>query len=94
MGRVGAACDNAAMESFFSLLRKNVLDTRRWETARNSASRSLGRIVFKARRESPLTGYARRDSLSGIHIAAIWRVRPGFPLVNYLPVVPSPAAPT
>ena len=32
MGRVGAACDNAAMESFFSLLQKNVLDTPRWET--------------------------------------------------------------
>jgi putative transposase len=32
MGRAGAACDNAAMESFFSLLQKNVLDTRRWET--------------------------------------------------------------
>jgi transposase InsO family protein len=31
MGRVGAACDNAAMESF-SQLQKNVLDTRRWET--------------------------------------------------------------
>jgi transposase InsO family protein len=31
MGRVGAAGDNAAMESFFSLLQKNVLDTRRWE---------------------------------------------------------------
>lgn len=32
MGRVGAAGDNAAMESFFSLLQKNVLDRRRWET--------------------------------------------------------------
>ena len=32
MGRVGAAGDNAAMESFFSLLQKNVLDTRRWDT--------------------------------------------------------------
>ena len=31
-GRVGATCDNAAMESFFSLLQKTVLDTRRWET--------------------------------------------------------------
>jgi putative transposase len=31
MGRVGAAGDNAAMESFFSLLQKNVLD-RRWDT--------------------------------------------------------------
>ncbi len=32
MGRVGAAGDNAAMESFFSLLQKNVLDRRRWDT--------------------------------------------------------------
>lgn len=32
MGRVGACGDNAAMESFFSLLQKNVLDTRRWES--------------------------------------------------------------
>lgn len=32
MGRVGAAGDNAAMESFFSLLQKNVLDRKVWET--------------------------------------------------------------
>ena len=32
MGRVGAAGDNSAMESFFSLLQKNVLDRRHWET--------------------------------------------------------------
>jgi len=32
MGRVGAAGDNAAMESFFSLLQKNVLDRRFWAT--------------------------------------------------------------
>jgi len=32
MGRVGAAGDNAAMESFFSLLQKNVLNRRRWDT--------------------------------------------------------------
>ena len=32
MGRVGSSADNAAMESFFSLLPKNVLDTRRWNT--------------------------------------------------------------
>jgi len=30
MGRVGACADNAAMESFFSLLQKNVLNRRRW----------------------------------------------------------------
>jgi putative transposase len=32
MGRVGAAGDNAAMESFVSLLQKNVLDRRLWNT--------------------------------------------------------------
>ena len=32
MGHVGSAGDNAAMESFFSLLQKNVLNTKRWET--------------------------------------------------------------
>ena len=32
MGRVASAGDNAAMESFFSLLQKNVLDQRRWRT--------------------------------------------------------------
>ncbi|MEU6519993.1 IS3 family transposase [Streptomyces sp. NPDC046978] len=32
IGRVGAASDNAAMESFFSLLQKNVLDRRVWAT--------------------------------------------------------------
>ena len=32
MGRVGAAGDNAAMESFFALLQNNVLDRRSWAT--------------------------------------------------------------
>ncbi len=32
MGRVASAGDNAAMESFFALLQKNVLDRRRWRT--------------------------------------------------------------
>jgi len=32
MGRVGAAGDNAAMESFFSLPQRNVLDRRSWAT--------------------------------------------------------------
>jgi putative transposase len=32
MGRVATCADNAAMESFFSLLQKNVLDTQRWKT--------------------------------------------------------------
>ncbi len=32
MGQVGSAGDNAAMESFFALLQKNVLDRKRWAT--------------------------------------------------------------
>jgi len=32
MGQVGSAGDNAAMESFFALLQKNVLDRQRWAT--------------------------------------------------------------
>ncbi|WP_430792073.1 IS3 family transposase [Actinoplanes sp. G11-F43] len=32
MGRVGAAGDNAAMESFFGLLQNNILDRRTWTT--------------------------------------------------------------
>ena len=32
MGRVGTCADNAAMESFFSLLQKNVLNRQRWAT--------------------------------------------------------------
>jgi putative transposase len=30
MGHVGSAGDDAAMESFFALLQRNVLDRRRW----------------------------------------------------------------
>jgi putative transposase len=32
MGRVGTCADNAAMESFFALLQKNVLNAKRWKT--------------------------------------------------------------
>lgn len=32
MGQVASAGDNAAMESFFALLQKNVLDRHRWAT--------------------------------------------------------------
>lgn len=32
IGRVGSRADNAAMESFFDLLQKNVLDHRSWTT--------------------------------------------------------------
>lgn len=32
MSRVGACADNAAMENWFSLLQKNVLNQRSWDT--------------------------------------------------------------
>ena len=32
MGRVASSADNAAMESFFALLQKNVLDRKTWDT--------------------------------------------------------------
>ena len=32
MGRVATCADNAAMESFFALLQKNVLNRRRWNS--------------------------------------------------------------
>lgn len=32
LARVGSSSDNAAMESFFALLQKNVLDRRSWAT--------------------------------------------------------------
>ena len=38
MGRVAAAGDNAAMESFFALLQKNVLNRRTWHTRVTSSS--------------------------------------------------------
>ena len=39
MGQVGSAGDNAAMESFFALLQKNVLDRRRWDDPRRAPHR-------------------------------------------------------
>ncbi len=42
MGRVGACGDNAAMESFFSLLQKNILDTHRWQTREELNRTGLG----------------------------------------------------
>jgi transposase InsO family protein len=39
MGRVAAAGDNAAMESFWALLQTNVLDRRRWRTRAERESR-------------------------------------------------------
>jgi transposase InsO family protein len=57
MGRVGAAGDNAAMESFFSLLQKNVLDRRSWATReelRVAIVRWIERTYHRRRRQAAL----------------------------------------
>ena len=57
MGRVGACADNAAMESFFSLLQKNVLDRRRWQTRdelRHAIVFWIERTYHRRRRQDPL----------------------------------------
>jgi putative transposase len=57
MGRVGAAGDNAAMESFFALLQKNVLDRRPWvtrEELRIAVVRWIEKTYHRRRRQSAL----------------------------------------
>lgn len=57
MGRVGAAGDNAAMESFFALLQKNVLDRRTWATRqelRIAIVTWIERTYHRQRRQSGL----------------------------------------
>jgi len=58
MGRVGAAGDNAAMESFFSLLQKNVLDRRVWATREEIRIAIVTWIerTYHRRRRQPLLG--------------------------------------
>lgn len=57
MGRVGAAGDNAAMESFFSLLQRNVLDRQRWDTReqlRTAIVTWIERTYHRRRRQARL----------------------------------------
>ena len=73
MGRVGACADNAAMESFFALLQKNVLNRRRWHTRqelrlaiitwiettyhRRRRQHALGRLTPDRVRDTPTSRY-------------------------------------
>ena len=57
MGRVGAAGDNAAMESLSSLLQKNVLDRRSWATReqlRIAIVRCIETTYHRRRRQAAL----------------------------------------
>lgn len=60
MGRVGAAGDHAAMESFWSLLQTNVLNQRRWATRQQLQLAIVAWIERKYHRQRP------RDSLEGL----------------------------
>ncbi|MDP9776732.1 transposase InsO family protein [Nakamurella flavida] len=57
MGRVGSCADNAAMESFFSLLQKNVLNRQRWtdrEQLRLAIVTWIERTYHRRRRQEAL----------------------------------------
>jgi transposase InsO family protein len=68
MGRVGAAGDNAAMESFFALLQNNVLNRRTWTTRdelRTAIVTWIERTYHRRRRQPAL------DRLTPIEYEAI-----------------------
>ncbi|SER32486.1 Integrase core domain-containing protein [Arthrobacter sp. OV608] len=57
MARVGACADNAAMESFFSLLQKNVLGRQQWLTRQDlrlAITTRIERIYYHRRRKRRL----------------------------------------
>ena len=57
MGQVGAAGDNAAVESSFALLQKNVLDRKRWrsrEELRAAISTWIEKTYHRRRRQARL----------------------------------------
>lgn len=60
MGRVGAAGDNAAMESFWSLMQTNVLNQRSWATRQELRLAIVVWIERKYHRQRP------QDSLGGL----------------------------
>jgi putative transposase len=65
MGRVGAAGDTAAMESFFSLLQNNVLDRRGWDTReqlRIAIVTWIERTYHRRRRQNTLGRLTRSNS--------------------------------
>lgn len=59
MGRVGACGDKAAMESFFSLLQKNVLDRQTWATRAELRLAIVSRIEGKYHRKRRQRGLGR-----------------------------------
>jgi transposase InsO family protein len=65
MGRVGSAGDNASMESFYSLLQKNVLNTRTWETREELRHAIVYwiEVKYNRRRRQPASGNSPRSNM-------------------------------
>ena len=63
MGRIGAAGDNAAMESFFALLQKNVLNRQRWGTRAELETAIFRWIETKYHRKQRKQKLGRRTPL-------------------------------
>ncbi len=61
MGRVGAAGDNAAMESFFNMLQKNVLDRRWWSSRQELRLAIVGYLEGRYNRKSRRRGFGEND---------------------------------
>lgn len=67
MGRVAAAGDNATMESFHSLLQKNVFNRRRWRTRSELTYETIVWIEYtynRRRRQASSAGSPRSNSSS------------------------------
>jgi len=84
MGRVGSSSDNAAMESFFSLLQKNVLNTRRWNTREELRLAMVTWIEkkYNRRRRQRTLGKLTPVEFETIYSAAHAAWKPPTPSVN------------
>ena len=64
MGQVGATDDNAATESFFALLQKNVLDCERWRNREELRVAIIARVerAYHRRRRQARLGRSAQSS--------------------------------
>ena len=98
MGQLGSAGDNAAMESFFALLQKNVLDRRRW-TTRNDLRIAIvtwiERTYHQRRRQAALgrlTPIEYETIIGPAATKAAYLASLGVTAVEFLPVQETPHA--
>lgn len=83
MGRTGTCADDAGMESFFSLLQKNVLNQKRW-----ACREELRLAIVNWIEATYIAGAANAVSPSGIHHSYV--NRPAFPPTAKSSCHPSP----